>query len=423
MAPKPKKTKEEKAAEKARKEEEARLAEEERLRQDEEARKVAEQHEQTRQRLLEEFKAAEAARLHQERQELVPFLQLLLHDRAVAGQEQSAQSDWQRYLSSNPLPDPRNQPDMNDYFNSLHENRDNRLEHVLDECEGCVNLAKDCLTLAAQETMSAAAVAAVASLAAGSAGSNPESMDADISMMATNAEEVTVAADARAAQYRADAEQLYQHVGQRMDAATARVLQNSDQHADDKGDVLLAAQQGPLQWGLWVNTYKNPRFKLIDFSGLGMTVEIPKQIALASVALRVQRRPHSGLQQHPGNSTTSNSDTAGAAADPQQANSSSCLAPLGGILQVDLLTLPPAAKQSKDWTIRQVSLQLESSQSQPPASAAGGSRCSGCDTQQQQDSPQIVFCRTKRTPTTTIPQLGAVQQQPKLYTSYHNAAA
>jgi cancer susceptibility candidate protein 1 len=67
-------------------------------------------------------------------------------------------------------------------------------------------------------------------------------------------------------------------------------VQCADEYADDKGDVLLTAQQGPLQWGLWVNTHKNPRFKLIDFSGLGMTVEIPKQLALASVALRVQVR-------------------------------------------------------------------------------------------------------------------------------------
>jgi cancer susceptibility candidate protein 1 len=64
-------------------------------------------------------------------------------------------------------------------------------------------------------------------------------------------------------------------------------VQCADEHAD-KGDVLLTAQQGPLQWGLWVNTHKNPRFKLIDFGGLGMTVEIPKQLALASIALRVQ---------------------------------------------------------------------------------------------------------------------------------------
>jgi hypothetical protein len=65
-------------------------------------------------------------------------------------------------------------------------------------------------------------------------------------------------------------------------------VQRADEYANPKGDVLLTAQQGVLQWGLWVNTHKNPRFKLIDLGGLGMTVEIPKQIALASVALRVQ---------------------------------------------------------------------------------------------------------------------------------------
>lgn len=68
--------------------------------------------------------------------------------------------------------------------------------------------------------------------------------------------------------------------------------QCADEYADEKDDVLLTAQQGPLQWGLWVNTHKNPRFKLIEFSGLGMTVEIPKQLALASVALRVQVSLH-----------------------------------------------------------------------------------------------------------------------------------
>ena len=43
-----------------------------------------------------------------------------------------------------------------------------------------------------------------------------------------------------------------------------------------------------LQWGLWVNTQKNPRFKLVEMSGLGITVEIPKQLALANISLCVQ---------------------------------------------------------------------------------------------------------------------------------------
>jgi hypothetical protein len=71
-------------------------------------------------------------------------------------------------------------------------------------------------------------------------------------------------------------------------------LQHSEEHADDKGDVLLTAQRGEQQLGLWANVHKNARFKLVDFGGLGMSVEIPKQLALANIALRVQVRPRRG---------------------------------------------------------------------------------------------------------------------------------
>lgn len=64
--------------------------------------------------------------------------------------------------------------------------------------------------------------------------------------------------------------------------------QYSDLHANDKGDVLVEAQKGPLQLGLWVNTHKNPRFKTINFKELGVSIDVPKQLALANVALRLQ---------------------------------------------------------------------------------------------------------------------------------------
>jgi len=39
-----------------------------------------------------------------------------------------------------------------------------------------------------------------------------------------------------------------------------------------------------------VNTSKNPRLKAVELASLQMVVEIPKQIALANLALRVQHR-------------------------------------------------------------------------------------------------------------------------------------
>jgi hypothetical protein len=38
--------------------------------------------------------------------------------------------------------------------------------------------------------------------------------------------------------------------------------QHCAEYADSKGEVLLTAQQGALQLGLWVNTQRNPRFKV-----------------------------------------------------------------------------------------------------------------------------------------------------------------
>jgi hypothetical protein len=45
--------------------------------------------------------------------------------------------------------------------------------------------------------------------------------------------------------------------------------------------------QGSFQWALWVNTSKNPRLKAVEMSALHMVVEIPKQVALANIALRI----------------------------------------------------------------------------------------------------------------------------------------
>jgi hypothetical protein len=42
-----------------------------------------------------------------------------------------------------------------------------------------------------------------------------------------------------------------------------------------------------VSWGLWVNTARNPRLRVVEWPGLGVAIEVPKQIALANVALRV----------------------------------------------------------------------------------------------------------------------------------------
>ena len=57
--------------------------------------------------------------------------------------------------------------------------------------------------------------------------------------------------------------------------------------------VVLGAMSQPSEGstpaaklGLWVNLAKNPRFKTIFIPALGLTAELPKPLALASIAVR-----------------------------------------------------------------------------------------------------------------------------------------
>ena len=61
-------------------------------------------------------------------------------------------------------------------------------------------------------------------------------------------------------------------------------------------------------------------------------VDIPKQIALATVSMRVQHRTK----------------------DEFFHRCTNALMAVGGVLYVDLLTMPPPAKKVRQWTLRQV---------------------------------------------------------------------
>lgn len=45
-----------------------------------------------------------------------------------------------------------------------------------------------------------------------------------------------------------------------------------------------------FKYALWVNHVKNPRFKQIEVPELGITAELPKSLAVASIAVRLTVR-------------------------------------------------------------------------------------------------------------------------------------
>jgi hypothetical protein len=64
----------------------------------------------------------------------VPLTHQLLQERTAAEQQQAEAASWQRYLSCTSLPDPRQRPDMNDFFNCV-EGSNEQLELTMKECE------------------------------------------------------------------------------------------------------------------------------------------------------------------------------------------------------------------------------------------------------------------------------------------------
>eukprot|EP00735_Rhodelphis_limneticus_P004586 TRINITY_DN16189_c0_g1::TRINITY_DN16189_c0_g1_i1::g.6445::m.6445 TRINITY_DN16189_c0_g1::TRINITY_DN16189_c0_g1_i1::g.6445 ORF type:complete len:655 (-),score=146.57,sp/Q8T880/AXP83_CIOIN/29.43/1e-32,sp/Q8T880/AXP83_CIOIN/24.65/4e-12,GPS/PF01825.16/0.51,DDRGK/PF09756.4/1.6,DUF2870/PF11069.3/3.2e+03,DUF2870/PF11069.3/0.82 TRINITY_DN16189_c0_g1_i1:66-2030(-) len=131
-----------------------------------------------------------------------------------------------------------------------------------------------------------------------------------------------------------------------MDRMTANTIQYADEHINDlnpdvkglvegdrpRGDVKQGHVSRGSKFGLWINLEKRPRTKIIEYPNINTVLEIPKSLALASVAIRVvhQNNNHVSNRYHTAHIS------------------------LGGVIAVELLALPPPPKQVKSWTIRQV---------------------------------------------------------------------
>lgn len=93
----------------------------------------------------------------------------------------------------------------------------------------------------------------------------------------------------------------------------------------------MGSKTQDIKFGLWINISKNPRIKKLDFPGISLSVEIPKHLALTSVAMRILHVTQADLNKYPSDYLS-----------------------LGGILHLELLGLPPPPKKVKGWTLRQV---------------------------------------------------------------------
>eukprot|EP00753_Platysulcus_tardus_P001040 PLAT10987.1.p1 GENE.PLAT10987.1~~PLAT10987.1.p1 ORF type:complete len:714 (+),score=444.93 PLAT10987.1:82-2142(+) len=292
---KKKKSKEELEAERrAREEEERRIAEEERKAREEEERRRAEEE---RRRLAEEARAraVELKRLQAEEEQL----SLVKLDRAAelahVEEEESKEREWAKFLACSHRPDASSERELNTHLSTWALSEERELEATLSDCQFAELICRDLEV----------------ELATALARDDGE----------------------RAALCRSFLDRLRDMAAGKVDRASAHILQHSDEFATPKNEVMVACGTEDLRVGIWVNlASKGFRMKTLDFPGIDITTDIPKPLALQSVAVRVMYYSYDHV------------DAMHAALDMA----------LGGIFYVEVLALPPIHKRVKSWTLRQV---------------------------------------------------------------------
>lgn len=135
-----------------------------------------------------------------------------------------------------------------------------------------------------------------------------------------------------------------------IDRAAAHLLQHAEDYLDEQNEVHICKEVQNFKFGMWVNLFKNPRMKVIDFPSLSISAEVPKSIALSSTAMRFLSLPF----------------------DEYSKRSTNDLVAVGNIFVAEILALPAAPKRTKGWVMRQVTPLLHNVQRLPyPIPPAG----------------------------------------------------
>lgn len=234
----------------------------------------------------------ENARLASEREQLVEAFAALGAKCAQERRLQREAESWERTLQCSPLPDISDPPGLHAYFAEAASRQHKDVASVLHTCQEYCTLIRE-----SQQHW----------LAALQSGDEPLQQHC-----------------------RKCVQQWQGVMSDAIDAHTACILQNMEDYQEDASGIQVFSQTGSLKYGLWINTTKNPRLKSVEFPQLGISLEIPKLIALASVAVRVQWRE----------------------ADQDLEECTTNLMAMGGVLHLDILSLPVPASKSNGWTLR-----------------------------------------------------------------------
>ncbi|XP_033645695.1 protein CASC1-like isoform X2 [Asterias rubens] len=236
---------------------------------EEDARIKAEQEEKERlerERIEREerqrIEAAESQRHVTEVSELISILEG--NDIALVNidDERRAKAKWERYMRCDGTPDPTIAAEVNTYINLWHEDiSSNNIDAVIKESKQTLALLSE-LDYLLEET--------------------PEK---DLS-------------EREAERYRETKSELQHLLSSKLDASTVLLLKAASIMADtETGNLQLVKSSGDFTLMLWGNLTKNPRFKSFEFEEEKFMFELPKQLALSDIAVRVIRTQYDHFSQ------------------------------------------------------------------------------------------------------------------------------
>uniref|UniRef100_A0A672HGG5 Dynein axonemal intermediate chain 7 n=1 Tax=Salarias fasciatus TaxID=181472 RepID=A0A672HGG5_SALFA len=333
----------------------------------EEARLQAEREEQERLEREKREKELESLELKdQERRdgELNELCHLLEENHIAVTKwktEAAETAKWQKYLHCDAEPDPTVQQEMNTFISLWRDSKEVVVTSVLKECKLVLQLVDELRGLLSE------------------AADPQEGQKAQEALM--NLQELL----------------HFKHL-----QTTEDILKTANRHVDtETGNMQTVIQDDNVTLCLWANLSKNPRFKGLTFKEVGLGFELPKQLAVSSVAVRIlhTRYDHLSLVSRVTHMTTRTSSTGdtmwpsdrrslvGSEAVSEEVDSSepkeneeakensderqqtveeevqhggdpvvdlNRFSPLGGVFFYDVFHLPPQAHQVNDWTIRQL---------------------------------------------------------------------
>ncbi|XP_058480321.1 dynein axonemal intermediate chain 7 [Solea solea] len=227
--------------------------EEKRLQEEEEARLQAEKEEQ--ERLERERKEKERERLELKdrecRESELSELRHLLEENHTAVTKWKAEAVenamWERYMRCEGSPDPAVQQDINTYISLWRDDPEVSITPVLKQCSLALQLVEELEALLADVT-------------------DPQ----------------------EALRYREALMNLQELIHSKHHLTAEEILKRASENTDtETGNMQTVVRDENITLCLWANLEKNPRFKGLNFEEVGFGFELPKQLAVSDIAVRI----------------------------------------------------------------------------------------------------------------------------------------